>query len=1069
MRVPAPETPAAPLSSVWAVTLGIALRQAHFHPCADAESNVSGVFVNYRTNDGHWPASRIAEALRVRFGRQNVFLASESIRPGEDFSERIMSGLAECDVLLPVIGTQWLATDRDGRRAIDDPDDWVHREIYEAFAHGKCVVPLLVDDAPRLAEDQLPEDVSRLARCQYLRLSHRYEDRDIEHLIKEITALTPDFASPLTHADRSEIDGKPTIPLGDSDLDNAAGQLGDAVYALWLQEEEKRQIHNPRPIALRWSRTVDVLTDQRIVLGSVSPNLGDSQPDIVGKLDQIVEVYQNLPSGRLVILGRAGSGKTVVAVRLLLSLLRFRATGDPVPVIFSLGSWNPATMPIRVWLTEQLIRDYPGLAAHGSAKPGLASALVNTGRILPVLDGFDEIASGLHRAALEALNATEMPLVMTSRRDEYEAAVNASNILTRAATIELRDLQLADLEEYLPLTTRRMRKTEEELPTPIWDPVLDHLRANPNDSTSQNLLQALSTPLMVGLARVVYSDVFDHDPLELLDTDRFGSKEAIEDHLLRSLVPALYKRDANFGWRVADIQRWLGFLAWHLNQRETPNLAWWQLGRSVRGITRVLLVAFTAMLIAGLTASVLGTPRSALILGSTSGLAVGLAANFGYRPKIGFSLALVSGLAAALMVGPDLLYSPELTQGHAAWSVPSGDIAAVIIGGIVVGIIFWGIYRISGDEEPVPSQYLVHFRRRSTGDRKIGRFAATTGFGGVLAGIPGVVSLAEGSADQLPYFVWLSICLVASSAIVGMLIAMTGTELRSFNLRRAVLGSAVAVLAYAPVAFLAERNGWAGTNVFATIPAMEYTFAGIPAMAYVGFLISRIAVMKRPPISVNAVGVSTEVRYALWGAVFCGLILGLSATFPGRYSIFLVAPMVGRSFAYTISMGLVSGLLIGAPAGFFVGLVVKSFRALLDLESVIDVRSSGSPRDLLRVDRRNAIVRSITYAAAIMTVIGLAVAAGSPGSSTTEISTVVTTGVIVGVPAALGKAWGRWMVVVRLWLPLNGQLPWRTVRFLEDAYERGALRKSGAVYQFRHARLQETLARAYESDDSSAR
>ncbi len=44
---------------------------------------------------------------------------------------------------------------------------------------------------------------------------------------------------------------------------------------------------------------------------------------------------------------------------------------------------------------------------------------------------------------------------------------------------------------------------------------------------------------------------------------------------------------------------------------------------------------------------------------------------------------------------------------------------------------------------------------------------------------------------------------------------------------------------------------------------------------------------------------------------------------------------------------------------------------------------------------------------------------------------------------------------------MTRRLPWDTVAFLEDAYQRGVLRQAGAVYQFRHIRLQRHLARTY--------
>jgi hypothetical protein len=57
----------------------------------------------------------------------------------------------------------------------------------------------------------------------------------------------------------------------------------------------------------------------------------------------------------------------------------------------------------------------------------------------------------------------------------------------------------------------------------------------------------------------------------------------------------------------------------------------------------------------------------------------------------------------------------------------------------------------------------------------------------------------------------------------------------------------------------------------------------------------------------------------------------------------------------------------------------------------------------------------------------------------------------------LGFAWPRF-AMARFWLAACGHLPWRLMRFLDDAHRRGVLRQVGAEYQFRHARLQDHLA-----------
>ena len=82
---------------------------------------------------------------------------------------------------------------------------------------------------------------------------------------------------------------------------------------------------------------------------------------------------------------------------------------------------------------------------------------------------------------------------------------------------------------------------------------------------------------MVGLARAIYSDNAGGDPSELLDADRFGSQYALEDHLLGSFIPTVY-RDRHPRWDPERVRNWLGYLAGHLDRLGTHDLAWWQLG-----------------------------------------------------------------------------------------------------------------------------------------------------------------------------------------------------------------------------------------------------------------------------------------------------------------------------------------------------------------------------------------------------------------------------------------------------------------------------------------------------------
>ena len=160
------------------------------------------------------------------------------------------------------------------------------------------------------------------------------------------------------------IRGPSDLP-GRDPLAEAADQLAQAVGARWRREEEHRKIQNPFPLPVRWRLPPEELTDHWANIARAPAGATADPLALTGQLDEVVDIYRRIPSGRLVVLGRAGSGKTILTLRFVLDLVKTRNYPDPVPVIFSLGSWNPTTMSLREWLAGQLMRDDPGLVATG--------------------------------------------------------------------------------------------------------------------------------------------------------------------------------------------------------------------------------------------------------------------------------------------------------------------------------------------------------------------------------------------------------------------------------------------------------------------------------------------------------------------------------------------------------------------------------------------------------------------------------------------------------------------------------------------------------------------------------
>lgn len=153
------------------------------------------VFVNYRTDDDPSMATLLDTALSARFGQDSVFLDYRSIPPGEDFVAALLAAVRRAAVLLVVVGRDWLRPTARGRPALHDPDDWVRREILEAFAARIPVVPVLVGDRPQLRADELPAELRALARRQFVRIRHRHQHQDIQHLVGTLPVGFPPAAT----------------------------------------------------------------------------------------------------------------------------------------------------------------------------------------------------------------------------------------------------------------------------------------------------------------------------------------------------------------------------------------------------------------------------------------------------------------------------------------------------------------------------------------------------------------------------------------------------------------------------------------------------------------------------------------------------------------------------------------------------------------------------------------------------------------------------------------------------------------------------------------------------------
>ncbi|WP_098240239.1 NACHT domain-containing protein [Streptomyces formicae] len=321
-------------------------------------------------------------------------------------------------------------------------------------------------------------------------------------------------------------------------LRQTADGLAEAVRVQWAEEARLRRLQDPEPLNVRWRWADRLLTDdtRNIRRGRPAP---EPQPGD-NCLASIATAFEEVPSRRMVVLGSPGSGKSVLAMCCTLDLVRRRTPGTAVPVLFPLAAWDPGTTPLRTWLVERLVAEYRPLAATTDGTL-LAASLLDAGLITPVLDGFDELPPALYGTAMRRLNAElddGMPVLVTSRTTAWRSTVACSDVLTGAEVLELLPLEFAEATSYLERTARPLRGPGDRRTT-VWTSVLDSLQNDPRTLAASALLQILTNPLMVALARTVYGDV-SRDPQELLDDPRFETTAGIERHLLDAFVPAAF-------------------------------------------------------------------------------------------------------------------------------------------------------------------------------------------------------------------------------------------------------------------------------------------------------------------------------------------------------------------------------------------------------------------------------------------------------------------------------------------------------------------------------------------------
>jgi hypothetical protein len=493
---------------------------------------------------------------------------------------------------------------------------------------------------------------------------------------------------------------------GDSWRDAEADALARAVSLQWSHEASLRGILAPSPVKICWRLSIRA-ADGEPGAAAFDPPGGVAPTPIPGirrtvaadlarggVVNDLHDLYAGLPSGRLVVIGDAGTGKTSAAILLLLAALRHRESLPeperrqvPVPVIVTLAGWNPARATLLAFAATSLARDYPFLrrSADGS---DIATRLVEHGSVALFLDGLDEMPAHVRTAAVKAIDRhLTSRIVLTTRPYEYDESTRRAR-LYRAVAIELLPVDGTAASNYLLLD--RPRHT-----SAAWERIADHLVAD----GSSPLAQALNTPLMLTLVSDAYTA--GKDPAELLDVGSFPTTTSIQDHLLDQVLPSSYTSDRRAGgYSLSQAQRWLSYIAYGMLREDSRDVVWSQisgwvpiwLSRIAYGALFGLIIFCAAWLgvaasplvgdgcfapaawgVAGAGAYIVGAsldyrvsgmPVVALVLGIATGVWIGMLGGLAFGlllvpwagVTLGLSLGLVTGSAVGVAIGLVLVW-----------------------------------------------------------------------------------------------------------------------------------------------------------------------------------------------------------------------------------------------------------------------------------------------------------------------------------------------------------------------------------------------------------------------------
>ena len=199
------------------------------------------IAISYRRADSEAMTGRIFDRLIAHYGKDAIFRDIDDIPPGIDFRVHINQTLLKTNILLAIVGPQWLGMASDGGAdRIQEETDPVRVEVETALRRRVPLIPVLIGATRMPGSDQLPPSLKDFAFRNAVKVDTGQDfDYHMDRLIRSMDAIL-EQAPKSPPSRETKAPAAPTTPPKPSTAERQAAAAAAAAEALRKKDTGSR-------------------------------------------------------------------------------------------------------------------------------------------------------------------------------------------------------------------------------------------------------------------------------------------------------------------------------------------------------------------------------------------------------------------------------------------------------------------------------------------------------------------------------------------------------------------------------------------------------------------------------------------------------------------------------------------------------------------------------------------------------------------------------------------------------------------------------------------------------------